>query len=277
MVAQNLALPNIRKFFVPDPNYLIVDADLSGADAQVVAWEADDEDLKAAFRAGIKIHLKNARDMFPSETKGMTDDEIKNTDHPGGIYYTNKQAVHGTNYYGSAKGMAPKLKLTITAMTNFQTKWFTLHPGIPKWHDRTLRHLDGTECWNCREPTTILGIRCEVCNGALGRTVRNKFGYRRLYFERVADPMLREALAWIPQSTVAILTERGLLLLEDTYPFIQMLLQVHDSLVFQIPLSEESTLPEIRATLNSIVVPYADPLYIPWGLKWSDTSWGDCE
>ena len=53
MVAQNIILPNIRKFIVPDPGYLIVDADLSGADAQVVAWEADDADLKEAFRDGV--------------------------------------------------------------------------------------------------------------------------------------------------------------------------------------------------------------------------------
>ena len=46
MVAQSIPLPNIRKIFIPDPVYILIDSDLAGADAQVVAWEADDEDLK---------------------------------------------------------------------------------------------------------------------------------------------------------------------------------------------------------------------------------------
>ncbi len=276
MVASNIILPNIRKFLVPDPDYLIVDVDLSGADAQVVAWEAEDDDLKAAFRAGVKIHLKNARDMFQSETADMTDEEIKKTDYPGGIYYTCKRTVHALNYFGTPKGVAPRVKLTVRKVENFQRKWFGLHPGIPRWHDRTLQHLEGSECWSCRAGMAIMERRCSTCGVAMGRTICNAFGYRRVYFERVGDPMLREALAWVPQSTVAIITLRGLLLLEDTYPFIQMLLQVHDSLTFQIPMSEKSTLPEIRTTLNSITVPYPDPLNIQWGLKWSDQSWGDC-
>ena len=273
MVAANIILPNIRKFLVPDPDYLIVDVDLSGADAQVVAWEADDKDLKAAFRSGVKIHIKNARDMYPDEIGGMTDEEIKKSP----IYNTNKVTVHALNYYGTPKGVAPRVGRTTRQIENFQRKWFGLHPGIPRWHDRTLRHLEGSECWSCRTPMTIMERRCGACGVAMGRTIRNAFGYRRIYFERVGDSMLREALAWVPQSTIAIVTQRGLLLLEDTYSFIEMLLQVHDSLTFQIPMSEQSTLPEIRTTLNSITVPYPDPLNIQWGLKWSNQSWGDCE
>lgn len=277
MVAANIPLPNVRKFFIPDPGYLIVDADLTGADAQVVAWEADDEDLKAAFRAGVNVHLKNARDMFPNEVANMTDDEIKATDHPGGIYFTNKRTIHAIHYFGSSKGIAPKVKRTVSQVVAFKLKWFDLHPSIPKWHERTLRHLEGTECWNCYALSTLAGKRCTECDTSLGRTVKNAFGYRRIYFERVGDKMRREALAWTPQSTVAIVTQRGALLIEETYDFIELLLQNHDSLVFQLPLSERDALDSIRKTLNSICVPYKDPLYIPWNSKCSEISWGDCE
>src|SRR6516225_7674462 len=60
-------LPNIRKMFVPDPGKVIVDADLAGADAQVVAWRADDPKLKAAFRAGKSVHLMNGEDLLGKE------------------------------------------------------------------------------------------------------------------------------------------------------------------------------------------------------------------
>lgn len=61
-----LVLPNVRKLFIPDPGYTIYEADLRGADAMVVAWEADDEDLKDAFRRGLDVHAKNAEDMLGS-------------------------------------------------------------------------------------------------------------------------------------------------------------------------------------------------------------------
>src|SRR5215213_5100571 len=79
-------LPNIRKLFIPDPGYTIFDCDLSGADAQVVAWEAEDEDLKAAFKKGLKIHAKNAEDIFKEEFLSAPGD-IKTKSTPKGKLY----------------------------------------------------------------------------------------------------------------------------------------------------------------------------------------------
>jgi hypothetical protein len=64
---QEFQLPNIRKMFIPDSGKVIVDADLAGADAQVVAWEADDTKLKAAFREGKSVHLMNGEDLLGAE------------------------------------------------------------------------------------------------------------------------------------------------------------------------------------------------------------------
>ena len=43
MVASTIALPNVKKMFIPDEGYTIIDADLKKADLQIVAWEAGDE------------------------------------------------------------------------------------------------------------------------------------------------------------------------------------------------------------------------------------------
>lgn len=67
-------LPNIRKIFIPDPGYVVFDCDLAGADAQVVAWEADDEDLKRAFRAKLDVHAHNATAMWGDEFKRLPPD-----------------------------------------------------------------------------------------------------------------------------------------------------------------------------------------------------------
>lgn len=251
MVASTVSLPNIRKLFIPDPGYMIAEADLSGADAQVVAWEAEDEDLKAAFRSGLKLHIKNARDIFPEQTASLSDAQLKALDHPGGIYHDCKRAVHATNYGAKPPTIAATNHWPLSAAERFQNTWFNLHPGILGWHERVEYDLYST------------------------RTVRNKFGYRIVYFDRL-DRLLPEALAWIPQSTVANVCVRGAIRLRKAIPWCQILLQVHDSLIFQYPLRYHNQREEIGQVLNSICVPYDDPLYIPWSFSFSEKSWGDC-
>lgn len=241
-----LILPNIRRLFIPDPGYVIVDCDLKGADAQVVAWEADDEDLKTAFRAGLNVHHKNGCDMDPNfstlETKSY---EYKRQ------YKRLKSGVHGTNYGASSKTIATTLGWTIRYASDFQSKWFNLHPKIKThFHGGVRNSLDRT------------------------RAVRNKFGFDITYFDRI-DSIFPEALAWIPQSTVALTCFRGALQVRERLPWVQILLQVHDSLVFQVPTVRVRDLLLVReALLNP--VPYDDPLVIPWEVSLSPVSWGHC-
>lgn len=272
--------PNVRRIFIPDDNYEIAEFDLSGADAQVVAWEADDDDLKKAFRSGVKIHIKNARDIFPDKTKDMTDEQLKQLDHQGGIYHNCKRAVHGTNYGASHKTLVEKLRWSEREALDFQERWFQLHPGIRQWHIRVGNYLSGVQCWNCNTFTTGERI-CKVCGSTVGRTVGNKFGFRIVYFDRPAD-LLTKGLAWAPQSTVGINANKGAtaitrLVKTEKLP-IQLLLQVHDSLIMQYPISDRDYLRQkIFDTLHTISVPYKDPLTIPWSAKFSTKSWGDAE
>ncbi len=244
-------LPNVRKLFVPDKGRVIFDCDLSGADAQVVAWDAEDEDLKNAFKAGEKIHIKNFEDLYKRPF-----DPTKDKRPQGGRYspYDEmKRCIHATNYGSSARTLAITLGWKIAQATQFQHRWFQLHPAIRRWHQRVERDLQTT------------------------RSVHNKFGYRIQYFDRVTS-LFTKALAWIPQSTVGIVCSKGGVALHKEVPWVEMLLQVHDSLVFQIPYSriEPASIEQIRKHLH-VPVPYDDPLIIPWGASASLSSWGDCK
>lgn len=246
------SLPNIRKLFIPDKGYTMFDADLAGADAQVVAWEAEDEDLKATFRSGANIHIKNARDMFPDKVKGWTDEAIKAAKNPGEIYYCTKRGVHGTNYVGSAHALAAILGWTIIEAENFQRRWFGAHPGIKGWHDRI-----------------ELDLRTK-------RKVTNAFGYSRTYFDRI-DNLLPQAVAWIPQSTVALVTFEAMLNLREDLGQTRLYAQVHDSVLFGIRTEYIRTELQRIRKLFTVPIPYTDPLTISWGLAASPISWGDCE
>ncbi len=232
MVASTIELPNLRKMFIPSPNSIIIDADLQRADAQVVAWEADDEELKQIFREGHDIHIENAKVI------GCTRQKAKN-------------GVHAVNYDVSARTLAVTLGSTVHEAQQFINRWFSAHPKIKIWQGHIKFQLETT------------------------RTITNKFGFRRFFFDRMSPQTFHEALAWIPQSTVAIVTNKGLLNIYNNLKEIELLLQVHDSLVMQAP---KSTYPDILNSITKemqISIPYDDPLIIPVTVAASHENWGE--
>lgn len=238
-------LLNIRKIYIPDPGYTIVDADLAGADAMVFAWEVGEGAFKQQMRAGIKLHVESNRFMFPDKC---------GPDGKREPYYTKvKSAGHGTNYGGGAPTIATNLAWPEDWARKFQRYWFDRFPEIKAYHHKVERNL------------------------MLTNQVHNKFGYRIHFFDDVAR-LLPEALAWLPQSTVAIVCFRAALLLRREFPEAQMLVQVHDSNVFQIPTRRVPyLLPQIAERFaQTSIVPYDDPLPMKWSFKMSDVSWGDC-
>lgn len=252
-------LPNIRKLYIPDPGMTFFDTDLDRADLQVVAWEADQPELKYALRKGVDMHLMNA---FAIAGKEPPDLDWLVEGHPeyarirsnmGKSRQLAKMWCHGTNYGGSARTMAINCGISIAESERAQQLYFGRYPGIKKWHMRVEEQLRRT------------------------KTVTNKFGYRRVYFERT-DNILPEALAWIPQSTVGIYIDRVWIHIEEQLPEVQVLLQVHDSLAGQFPtLTASKHKHDILNLAKQVVVPYDDPLVIPLGIKTSDISWGDVE
>jgi DNA polymerase-1 len=228
-----LQMPNTRRLLIPDEGFEIFDADLDRADAQVVAWEADDPILKQMFREGVDIHTENAK------TIGCPRQQAK-------------QGVHAANYGAAAKTIAYHLGITVHQADQFLHRWFSAHPQIKVWHKRIEHQL------------------------ATRRFVINAFGFRRFFFERT-DGILPEALAWVPQSTVAITINKGGKALEVQVLEAEILLQVHDSLTFQLPLERPADLIDRCAAALRVTIPYPDPLVIPIGFKRSVKSWGDCE
>jgi len=231
--------PNVRQMFVPDTDYIMCEVDLKQADAQVVAWEANDHSLMDLFeRNDVDVHTENAKVAFATD---------KITKH---MRQTSKSLVHGTNYGGKPRGMAKKLGLTSSQVETFQVRWFRAHPAIKAWHNKVLNDL------------------------MLRRTTANVFGFRKIWFGRL-DGLLPEALAWIPQSTVALVINNGMQNCVRNVPEAIPLLQVHDSFLFQVQRdSFLATLPKVKEAM-AIKLPYPRPLTIPVTLKTSLVSWGE--
>ena len=244
MVAQTINLPNTRKMFIPDPGKMLIDVDLERADAQVVAWEAGDEKLKAAFRTGADIHITNAADAFQIAKEDVTELQRQQS----------KIGVHASNYGAKPETVAENTNMTLAEATLFQRGWFEAHPEILDWQENTKTELHENK-----------------------GTLRNIFGYEITFFDRLDVKRFHEALSWRPQSVVAIVTNIGLCNIDENLPEVQLLMQNHDSLLMQTDISNcPNIYPEIEKQM-AIEVPYSDLLIISTGLSVSDKSWGDVE
>ena len=249
---------DLRSTIIPDPGYTYFNVDLARADLWAVVWEAGDDALKQAMRDGVDIHLFNCVDLMGIQ--GVPYDEMQES-HPnypehierhGKRRKNSKQFVHLTNYGGKARTAGIACKMTTHEAELAQRRWFSLHPGIKRWHDRTMAQLRGT------------------------RRVRNAFGYERPFLGRV-ESMLPEALAWVPQSTVALVISH-IHAAFDECPLIEVQMQCYDSLAGQFPTaSRAEALAHMARSWRGVVVPYADPFVIPLDLALSESSWGECE
>lgn len=239
----DMPIPNLRKLYVPLPGFTIWECDQERADVQVVAWEARDDLLKQMFREHADLHTENAKALF-----GLSGTPTKPQRDKG------KTFVHLTNYGGKARTCAVKCGMLVAEAEKAQKRWFEMHPGIKEWHRRIESELRSR------------------------RYITNAFGFRRYYFDRL-DGLLGQALAWIPQSTVALVDNMAWHFLEELeLPELQVFLQVHDSLMGIYETSKEGILlPLIHEAFLSVVVPYEDPLIIGADIKTSEVSWGDCK
>jgi DNA polymerase I-like protein with 3'-5' exonuclease and polymerase domains len=237
-----LKLPNIRKLFIPDHGMTFFDIDLDSADLRIVVWESDCVEMKAMFAEGKKPYVEVAKEYYrdPTITKH----------HPS--YKIFKSLCHGTNYLGSARGIAPRVGLIVSEVERIQEWYFGKFPEIKQWQDDIIKQI------NTR------------------RYITNPFGYRVHAIDRVDANLYRAFVAWKPQSTVACLINRGYLNIFRNLREVQVLLQVHDSLAGQFPtyLTDWATKRIVEEC--SVPIPYSDPLIIPVGIKTSPNSWGHC-
>jgi len=200
---QNVPHGVARSLFIPDDGYILIGGDQSQAEARIVAYLSEDTNMLALFKGGKSIHHENAKNLFG-----------KDVDDDSPLYKLAKSMVHGGNY-----GIGPI--------------GFSRTTGIPTAESKTLLSL---------YHNTYPGIRkrfhkyVESCLIAT-RTLYNPFGRREVFLDRIDNNTLRDAYAFIPQSTSADITKTALKrLYTKRY---RILLELHDGLIIQTPIGTE--------------------------------------
>ncbi len=233
----------IRTAFIAMPGHKLISADYSQIELRVLAHVADIPQLRQAFADGIDIHAMTASEMFGVPVDGM----------PPEVRRRAKAINFGIIYGISAFGLANQLSIPREEAADYIKRYFERFPGIRDY-------MEGTKAF-------------ARANGY----VETIFGRRAHYPEiRSSNPSMRAfneraAINAPIQGSAADIIRRAMVRMEDALAMAgltntDMLLQVHDELIFEAPEDEvEKAIPVIRKVMEGAAMPaihMAVPLHV---------------
>jgi DNA polymerase I len=229
----------IRRAFVAAPGKKLVSADYSQIELRLLAEVAHVPALTKAFNDGVDIHAMTASEMFGVPVKDM----------PADIRRRAKAINFGIIYGISAFGLANQLSIEREEAGAYIRKYFERFPGIRDYMDATREF--------CREHgyvLTLFGRKCHYPD------IKNSNPSIRSFNERAA---INARL----QGSAADIIRRAMIRIEPELALAklnaQMLLQVHDELIFEVPENEVAdTIPIVKSVMQDAPHP-AVSLHVP--------------
>jgi DNA polymerase I-like protein with 3'-5' exonuclease and polymerase domains len=258
---------SLRSVFIADPGYKLANLDLEQGDSRNVGalcWnllcEHPDWSEQAA---GAYLDACESGDLHTVVTK-MTHDDLPWGTAPDreiaericyrhfDYRFMSKKAGHGSNYLGSPQAIAKETKFPIQSIRQFQERYFQAFPCIPAWHDNIRYRLEHFS------------------------QLTNLFGRRRFFFGRPNDRSTwKDAAAYEASSCTSDEINTGILNIWRANK-VQLLMQVHDSILFQFPEElEDEIIPWALETLKVHLLLKKDrPFLVPTEAK-TGWNWGN--
>ncbi len=217
----------IRKAFVAAPGMKLVSADYSQIELRLLSEVAEVPTLRKAFQDGVDIHAMTASEMFGVPVKDMPPETRRRA----------KAINFGIIYGISAFGLANQLGIERSEAGEYIKKYFERFPGIRDYMEETKAF--------CREHGYVLTLFGRKCHYP---EIKNSNPSIRAFNERAA---INARL----QGTAADIIRRAMIRIEPeldkTKLRAQMLLQVHDELIFEVPEEEvDKTLPVVKRVME---------------------------
>jgi DNA polymerase I len=222
----------IRRAFIAAPGHKLVSADYSQIELRLLAEIADIPVLKQAFRDGLDIHAMTASEMFGVPVKDM----------PAEVRRRAKAINFGIIYGISAFGLANQLGIAREEASAYIKRYFERFPGIRAYMDETRDF-----CRAHGYVQTLFGRKCHYPEIKASNASVRSFNERAAINARL-------------QGTAADIIRRAMIRMEDALAekklSAQMLLQVHDELIFEVPDDEvAATLPVVQHTMQDAPFP----------------------
>ena len=211
---QNIPIRNeegrrIRQAFIAREGYSIVAADYSQIELRIMAHLSGDQGLINAFSQGKDIHRSTAAEIFGVSLDEVTSEQRRNA----------KAINFGLIYGMSAFGLSRQLGISRLDAQKYMDLYFQRYPGVQQFMT-DIREKAKEQGY----VETLFGRRLYLPD------INSSNAMRRKGAERVAinAPM---------QGTAADIIKRAMIKLDEVIrhdPDIEMIMQVHDELVFEV-------------------------------------------
>jgi DNA polymerase-1 len=229
----------IRRAFVASPGMKLVSADYSQIELRLLSEVAKVPALTKAFQDGVDIHAMTASEMFGVPVKDM----------PSEVRRRAKAINFGIIYGISAFGLAAQLGIDKNEAGAYIKKYFERFPGIRDYMDETREF-----CRANGYVLTLFGRKCHYPDIKASNASIRSFNERAAINARL-------------QGSAADIIRRAMMRMEGELAkaklSAQMLLQVHDELIFEVPVDEvDATITIVKDVMQSAPHP-AVSLHVP--------------
>ncbi len=236
----------VREAFVAAPGCVIASADYSQIELRIMAHISEDEALLRAFNDGLDVHRATAAEVF-----GVTVDQVS-SEQRRYAKVINFGLIYGMSSYGLARNLGIETK----AAAAYIDKYFQRYPGVKTYMDETKLSAKSKGYVE-----TVFGRRLYLPE------INSPNGPRRSGAERAAinAPMQGTAADLIKLSMVKVQQ-----VLDAEGRGTKMIMQVHDELVFEVPLAEQAWVRTEIPRLMAGVAQLKSPLLaeIGFGPNW---------
>lgn len=222
---------DLRSQFVSDPNYILLEPDLSQAESRVIAILSNDSNQVKLFHYGIDIHRLTAAWIFSKPI-----DQIRE-------FY---QETDPSRCKELSSVINQQLKALVNDAERQLGKTFR-HAGEGGMEKNRAAELTNLSSWRAGEllkkfhdnSPCIKGIYYPEIVRVLqenDRVLINPFGRRRQFLNKWGDELFKEAYRQLPQSTVSDQVKFAMLRISEKWNEIQIefLEESHDSFLCQV-------------------------------------------
>lgn len=202
----------VRKAFVPGiPDGVLLSADYSQIELRIMAYICGDDALITAFRENFDVHMATAMNVFNVAAEDVTPNMRRKA----------KEVNFGIMYGIGPFGLARRLKIPKGEAQTLITTYFQKYPGVQQYIGETVEKA------RAMGYVETLGGRRRYYPNINARNATERAGEERA---AINMPIQGTASDIIKLAMIDIHRELG-----DAFPDANMLLQVHDELVFEVP------------------------------------------
>ena len=238
----------IRQAFLPQPGWVLLDADYSQIELRLMAHFSGDDAMLDAFRTGQDVHARTASEIFETPLE-MVDATLR----------SRAKAVNFGLIYGiSAFGLSRNTGVTQQEAKTFISRYFAKYPGVKRFMDTSAQ--DGM---NNGYALTLMGRRRYLPELQSANAMVREFGKRAAMntpVQGTAADIIKLAMVRVHEA----LRREGLRS--------RLILQVHDELLLECPPEEAEQAARLLQEAMESVITLSVPLCaeVHQGENWAE-------